>query len=89
MLMGMSTLSSGASPSTCPSPCVRLCTLNAQDVCVGCGRTLADITGWTKMSDADKLACVEQARAALQQMGRPLPPYPPPDLPLRQAARRR
>ncbi|MBI5926608.1 MAG: DUF1289 domain-containing protein [Aquabacterium sp.] len=71
------------------SPCVRLCTLNAQDVCVGCGRTLADITGWTKMSEAEKQACVAQARATLQQLGRPLPPYPPPNLPLRQAPRRR
>ncbi|HEX5357173.1 MAG TPA: DUF1289 domain-containing protein [Aquabacterium sp.] len=85
----MSTSSSGALPSPCPSPCVRLCTLNEQDVCLGCGRTLVDITGWTRMSDADKQACVAQARATLQQMGRPLPPYPPPNLPLPQASRRR
>ncbi|RTL28609.1 MAG: DUF1289 domain-containing protein [Burkholderiales bacterium] len=65
----------------CASPCVRLCTLNEADVCVGCGRTLADITGWTKMSEADKAACVARGRASLQQMGRPLPPYPPASAP--------
>ena len=37
-----------------PSPCIRHCTLNDEDVCVGCGRTLADITGWTKMSEIEK-----------------------------------
>lgn len=61
-----------------PSPCVRLCTLDEHDVCVGCGRTIDDITAWSKMSDEDKTACVQRARASLQQMGRPLPPYPPP-----------
>lgn len=67
-----------ARPSTCPSPCVRLCTLDEQDICVGCGRTLADITNWTRMSDADKAACVARGRETLHAMGRPLPPYPPP-----------
>ena len=28
------------------SPCVRACTLDDQDVCVGCGRTLAEIKAW-------------------------------------------
>ena len=65
-------------PLSPPSPCVRLCTLDEQDICVGCGRTLADITGWSKMLDADKAACVARARERLQAMGRPLPPYPPP-----------
>lgn len=68
----------------CPSPCVRLCTLDEADVCVGCGRTLADITAWSKMPDADKAACVARARERLQAMGRPLPPYPTsPTLPRR------
>ena len=41
-------------------------TLNDEDVCVGCGRTLADITGWTKMSEQEKAACVERAQARLR-----------------------
>lgn len=51
---------------TVPSPCIRHCTLNDEDVCVGCGRTLADITGWTKMSEQEKAACVERAQARLR-----------------------
>lgn len=71
-------LPSSPPPVVVASPCVRLCTLDEQDICVGCGRSLADITGWTKMADADKAACVARARERLQAMGRPLPPYPPP-----------
>lgn len=66
--------------SPCPSPCVRNCTLNDQDVCLGCGRTLDDITGWTKMSDDEKAACVARGRGTLQRLGRPLPPWPPHEL---------
>ncbi len=70
--------SSPGSPPTCPSPCVRLCTLNEQDICLGCGRTLADITGWSKMAEADKQACVARARETLLRLGRPLPQAPSP-----------
>jgi predicted Fe-S protein YdhL (DUF1289 family) len=59
------------------SPCVRQCTLNEQDFCMGCGRALADITAWMAMSDEDKTACIERGRANLARIGRPLPPYPP------------
>lgn len=80
MLKPMSSSASAVPPGPCPSPCVRLCTLNEEDVCLGCGRTLADITGWTKMSEADKQSCVERAHDNLIRLGRPLPhlkPRPP------------
>jgi predicted Fe-S protein YdhL (DUF1289 family) len=66
-------------PSDAPvlSPCVRLCTLNDADVCLGCGRALADITAWMGMSAEQKTECVARGRDRLTQMGRPLPPYPP------------
>jgi uncharacterized protein len=54
------------------SPCVRLCTLNDDDVCVGCGRTLDDIKGWMAMPNPDKQACVERAHARLTAMGLPI-----------------
>lgn len=28
------------------SPCVSLCTLDSQDICVGCFRHIDEITGW-------------------------------------------
>lgn len=67
----------GDAPRPTPSPCVRQCTLNDDDVCMGCGRTLDDITGWWAMNDADKAACVARGRERLVQMHRPLPAYPP------------
>lgn len=37
-----------------PSPCVRRCTLDAQDVCVGCFRTVDEIMRWSAMADDEK-----------------------------------
>lgn len=61
------------SMSAPPSPCVRNCTLNDQDICLGCGRTLEDITSWTKMSDDDKAACVARGRDNLVRLNRAVP----------------
>jgi len=36
------------------SPCIKVCQLNAQNVCVGCGRTLAEIAAWSQMSEATR-----------------------------------
>jgi predicted Fe-S protein YdhL (DUF1289 family) len=55
---------------------VRLCTLDNDDMCIGCGRTLDDIKGWQAMPDADKSLCVARARQRLLDKG----------LPIRQAA---
>jgi predicted Fe-S protein YdhL (DUF1289 family) len=54
---------------TTPSPCVRLCTLDDNNVCLGCGRTLDDIKGWTKMSEPEKQACVARADQRRRQLG--------------------
>lgn len=47
------------------SPCVRNCCLNEADICVGCFRTLHEITRWSTVSDATKLEilkCVAERR---------------------------
>ncbi|MFW1678555.1 DUF1289 domain-containing protein [Pontibacter sp. JAM-7] len=36
-----------------PSPCCRHCCLDEQDICLGCFRSLAEITGWCQ---ADSLS---------------------------------
>jgi len=36
------------------SPCVRNCCLNEKDICLGCFRTLNEITGWSQSSSLDK-----------------------------------
>jgi uncharacterized protein len=34
------------------SPCVDICRLNDQDICIGCRRTLAEIAEWSGASEA-------------------------------------
>jgi predicted Fe-S protein YdhL (DUF1289 family) len=37
------------------SPCVRRCTLDpVRGICVGCGRTLAEIGNWMRYSDEER-----------------------------------
>jgi len=52
------------------SPCVRLCTLDPQrNICVGCGRTLAEIGGWMRYSDEERraiMALLPERLAALK-----------------------
>lgn len=57
-------------PRPVASPCTRVCTLNDDDVCLGCGRTLVEITRWSTMPEAEKAACVQQAHERLRQLGR-------------------
>jgi predicted Fe-S protein YdhL (DUF1289 family) len=37
------------------SPCINICSINTQSgFCVGCGRTIGEITGWTAFSDDER-----------------------------------
>lgn len=49
------------------SPCVRNCCLDPQDVCLGCGRHLDEITGWQQATDDKKRQILQNARARLEQ----------------------
>ncbi len=44
------------------SPCVRNCCLNDEDICLGCGRSLGEITRWSAAKDADKLVVLAAAQ---------------------------
>ncbi|ANC93200.1 DUF1289 domain-containing protein [Azospirillum humicireducens] len=44
-----------------PSPCIRLCTLDEQEVCVGCYRSLNDIMNWRDLDPAGRLAVLDAA----------------------------
>jgi uncharacterized protein len=37
------------------SPCINICRLNAQGLCIGCRRTLSEIAEWSHASDARRL----------------------------------
>ena len=39
------------------SPCVQVCAIDgASGLCLGCHRTLAEIAGWTRLTDAERAA---------------------------------
>jgi predicted Fe-S protein YdhL (DUF1289 family) len=54
-----------------PSPCVRLCTLDQDDCCVGCGRLISEIVGWQQATpERQRQICAdaEKRRAAREAL---------------------
>ena len=52
------------------SPCIRLCTLDDQDVCLGCFRSMSEICAWSSASNDERRQIVvasEQRRSASRQ----------------------
>jgi predicted Fe-S protein YdhL (DUF1289 family) len=45
------------------SPCILICTLDDDKRCLGCGRTLADISAWALMSAAEQWAVIDELDA--------------------------
>ena len=53
-----------------PSPCVRNCCLDKDDICLGCHRSLEEIVQWSQCDDKQKkliLAAVQRRKASLQE----------------------
>ncbi|HEY6529341.1 MAG TPA: DUF1289 domain-containing protein [Cellvibrionaceae bacterium] len=50
------------------SPCVRHCCLDSDDLCVGCGRYLTEIIGWTQFSPEQKKGVVNRARQRVEKL---------------------
>lgn len=44
------------------SPCISVCLLDEQDICLGCYRSAAEITDWFMASPPEKRAILERAR---------------------------
>ncbi|MBT3566606.1 MAG: DUF1289 domain-containing protein [Porticoccus sp.] len=44
-----------------PSPCVSVCAMSEEDICVGCYRTSREIREWMLMEDRDRLKVIENA----------------------------
>jgi predicted Fe-S protein YdhL (DUF1289 family) len=49
-------LQTPARAPTAASPCIKVCRLDAEDRCYGCGRSRAEIAGWSTMSVAERQA---------------------------------
>jgi predicted Fe-S protein YdhL (DUF1289 family) len=45
-----------------PSPCVRNCCLDAHGICLGCFRTVAEITQWHAASGEEKREILARCR---------------------------
>lgn len=60
-------------PSSKPqSPCISICTLDEQNLCLGCLRTLDEIIDWTMLDDQQKhavLARVAERTVARERTG--------------------
>ena len=48
------------------SPCINVCTLDAQKVCIGCGRTIEEIAVWSRLGDEERRAVCERAESRNQ-----------------------
>jgi predicted Fe-S protein YdhL (DUF1289 family) len=50
------------------SPCVQVCALDDDDICIGCQRTAAEITRWGRMDNTERrqvlVLCHERAKAS-------------------------
>ena len=50
------------------TPCVNICLLDpATGICLGCGRTLAEIGSWAGMSDAERRAMMAVLPARMER----------------------
>jgi predicted Fe-S protein YdhL (DUF1289 family) len=48
------------------SPCTRVCCLDDEDVCIGCGRTMTEICEWSLTTDERRLEIAATASARLE-----------------------
>lgn len=44
------------------SPCVSICALDDDDVCVGCYRTGAEISQWGALSNEEKMSVMDKVK---------------------------
>lgn len=54
------------------SPCIRVCVLDDEDICVGCYRDLQEIVDWQDMEDDERLQVLAAAAARRRARGRVL-----------------
>jgi uncharacterized protein len=54
-------------PAVTPSPCIRNCCLDDDDVCLGCGRSLEEIIAWSTSPESDKREILRLSRERLER----------------------
>jgi predicted Fe-S protein YdhL (DUF1289 family) len=54
------------------SPCNKVCTVEpASGLCIGCGRSLAEIASWIGLSDAERSRIMAELPQRLASLGSP------------------
>lgn len=57
------------------SPCIRLCVVDPlSGLCAGCGRTLAEIGAWMRLTDGERRSVMDLLPARLASMQAPAKP---------------
>lgn len=52
------------------TPCVKVCAVDGRrGLCLGCGRTLAEIGGWAAMTDAERDDVLAELPARMAALG--------------------
>ena len=51
------------------SPCKKVCAVDGQTgLCLGCGRTLKEIGGWTSLTDEQRKAVMEELNERMKKL---------------------
>lgn len=54
-----------------PSPCIGVCALDdTTSICIGCGRTLAEVAAWSRLTNAQRREVVTRLPARLETLAR-------------------
>ena len=51
------------------SPCISVCALNDDGLCIGCWRTADEIAAWSSLDDDDKRGVVKIAQQRARESG--------------------
>jgi predicted Fe-S protein YdhL (DUF1289 family) len=51
-----------APPKPIVTPCIKVCIVDGESgLCMGCYRTLIEVAGWTRLSDAERATIMAEA----------------------------
>jgi len=57
-----------ARPERVRSPCVSVCALDENDICIGCHRSADEILRWSQMSDDERRRVLQQVAKREQKV---------------------
>ena len=51
------------------SPCISVCALNDDGVCIGCWRTVEEIADWSALDNEQKVRVIQRAHQRAKESG--------------------